>query len=82
MDHKDCSHLLNSLSDFIDDDLSEDLCAEITRHLESCENCQVVVNTLRKTVELYHVSAQTIALPDDVRERLYLRLELKDFIKK
>ena len=78
-----CSQLLGNLSEYIDNDLQAELCAEIEDHLKDCDNCRIVVNTLRKTVDLYEqTNMKQVELPDAVRERLYLRLELKDFLKK
>lgn len=82
MDHENCRVLLDSLSAYVDHDLSDDLCAEIERHMLSCENCRIVVNTLRKTVELYHETAQDVRAPSDVRQRLYVRLDLEEFLNK
>lgn len=33
MDHRECRHLLGSLSEYIDGTLGEDLCVEIESHL-------------------------------------------------
>lgn len=81
MDEKNCKPLLDSLSDYIDGTAQEEICREIERHLSDCENCRVVVDTLEKTVYLYHASAET-ELPNDVRERLFKRLDLDDFLAK
>ena len=48
-----CKQLLGNLSEYIDGDLQAELCAEIEAHLKDCDNCRVVINTLKKTVELY-----------------------------
>jgi predicted anti-sigma-YlaC factor YlaD len=77
-----CKHLLGSLSEYIDGELQAELCAEIEEHLKGCENCRIVVNTLRKTVELYEQANSTAELPDAVRERLFLKLDLDDYLKK
>lgn len=83
MDHENCHHLLGSLSEFVDGSLETELCIEIERHLAGCDNCQVVVDSLRKTIYLYHVTAQpSPAVPDDVRKRLFRRLHLDEFIQK
>jgi anti-sigma factor (TIGR02949 family) len=82
MEHQGCQHLLNSLSGYIDQDISQDLCAEIERHLAGCDNCRIVVDTLRKTVDLYHQSVPQPEMPQDVRERLFHRLNLDEFVKK
>ncbi len=75
-----CHHLLEALSDFADGDASAALCAEIERHLADCENCRVVVDTLRQTVKLYHELPQPV-LPTGTRERLYRSLDLEAFLK-
>jgi len=77
MNHEQCSQLLGSLSGYLDGEASEALCQEIERHLEGCEDCRVVVDTLRKTVELVHNLPQP-DLPDGARERLYKSLDLTD----
>jgi anti-sigma factor RsiW len=73
-----CHDLLRSLSDYVDGTLDESICAEIEKHMAGCDRCHIVVNTLRKTVELYR-TLPAPPLPDDVRERLLLRLNLDDF---
>jgi predicted anti-sigma-YlaC factor YlaD len=76
-----CRQLLGSLSDYIDGELQAQLCAEIEAHLKDCEDCRIVVDTLRKTVELYEQTAVPAGIPAEVRERLFLKLDLKDFMK-
>jgi anti-sigma factor RsiW len=76
-----CRTYLQELSPYIDGELSEELCAELEQHLEGCQNCRVVVNTLRKTVELYHDGELVEDVPAAVRQRLYLSLNLRDSTK-
>lgn len=80
-DHKHCKKLLATLSDYVDGELSEELCEKLERHLSHCDNCRVVVDTLRKTVELYHDTVEESNLPDEVRQRLYTRLDLSEYLK-
>ena len=83
MAHENCKYLLASLSDYIDGDLETQVCAELERHIAGCENCRVVVDTLRKTVNLYqHSKEPAPAMPSAVRERLYQCLELDDLLKR
>ncbi len=89
-----CHEMLSTLCDYVDGMLSEELCAEVERHMQDCPRCRIVVDTTRKTIELYReASAQEAAqeaargegkenLPADVRERLYVRLNLDDYLKK
>jgi predicted anti-sigma-YlaC factor YlaD len=77
--HEECRQLLNSLSDYVDGDLQQELCDEIELHMKDCENCQIVVDTLSKTVSLYQTSSEAAVVPDDVRQRLFHRLDLDEF---
>jgi predicted anti-sigma-YlaC factor YlaD len=79
--HEECRQLLNSLSDYVDGDLQQELCDEIELHMKDCENCRIVVDTLSKTVSLYRTSADPATVPDDVRERLYHSLDLDEYLK-
>jgi anti-sigma factor RsiW len=77
-DHHDsngCQHLLGDLSDYLDSEVSAELCAEIEEHMDGCDNCQVVIDTLRKTIVLYREMPQP-DMPDGVRQRLYKALDL------
>ena len=76
-----CKQLLGNLSEYIDGDLQAELCAEIEAHLKDCDNCRVVINTLRKTVELYEQTGEQVELPSEVRERLFRKLDLKDYLR-
>jgi len=79
--HQNCRKLLSSLSDYVDGSLDEALCDEIERHMANCENCQIVINTLQKTVELYQVMAEIPEVPNDVRTRLFRQLNLDEFLE-
>ncbi len=80
MSHEGCRHLLAGLSEYLDGEASAELCAEIQKHTADCDRCRVVINTLRKTVELYHRLPQP-EFPGDARERLYKSLELSGYMK-
>jgi anti-sigma factor (TIGR02949 family) len=85
MSHKHpggCRHLLDSLSEFVDGELAEEICLELERHLSDCENCTIVVDTLKKTISLYHTTAEAPQVPSEVRDRLFHRLDLDEFIQK
>jgi anti-sigma factor (TIGR02949 family) len=74
-DHGSCQELLGRLSDYVDGELEAALCSELEAHLADCPNCRVMVDTVRKTVTLYHTQA-TGTLPEGVQERLYHVLKL------
>jgi anti-sigma factor (TIGR02949 family) len=76
-----CHELLSSLSEYVDGELSDELCSVIEQHMSGCQDCQIVVDTLRKTISLCRSSAQQVDVPDDVRDRLFHCLDLDEFIK-
>jgi predicted anti-sigma-YlaC factor YlaD len=76
-----CKNLLGNLSDYIDGDLQSELCAQIEEHMKTCEDCRVVINTLKKTVELYEKCDEDVELPGAVKERLFAKLNLEDYSK-
>lgn len=78
--HKNCRELLGSLSAYIDGDLSPELCLELERHLAGCDDCRVVLNTTRRTIDLVHTPLEKPGLPEDVRERLFKRLNLDPYL--
>lgn len=80
--HKNCRQLLGSLSEYVDGELDEELCGALEEHLEDCEDCRIVVDTLRKTVYLYHATATQEDLPKDIRKRLYQSLNIEEFLQK
>lgn len=74
--------MLGSLSEYVDGELDEELCSALEHHLEDCEDCRIVVDTLRKTVYLYHETAAAENIPSDIRQRLYKSLNIQDFLEK
>lgn len=49
-----CKEVLDQLSDFVDEDARAELCRAIEEHLARCGGCKVVVDTVKKTILLYH----------------------------
>jgi len=68
-----CRGLIQEISAYLDGELSQELLADIEVHLERCKDCRLIVDTTRKTIEIYY-SAQPLPLPTDVRERLHQAL--------
>ena len=81
-EHLNCGALLESLSEYVDGVLGDALCKEIESHIADCDDCRVVVDTLKKTIYLYHKTSEETQIPIDVRERLFHRLDLGNFIQK
>ena len=74
-DHGMCQEILEHISDYVDGEVEAALCAEIEAHLAGCRNCRVLVDTVRKTVTLYH-SQTPSELPSGVEQRLYKILQI------
>lgn len=70
-----CRDMLGNLSNYIDGELEAELCAEIEEHVAECVNCRIVVDTLKRTVTLYHDHGHE-PLPEDVKTRLLAALDL------
>jgi len=65
-----CRNAVNELSNYLDGDLDEELKQTIQAHLGKCNHCQAVVDTTRKTIDLY-CDGKLFPLPEDVRARLH-----------
>lgn len=80
MPTENCHHLLTDLSAYLDGEASQELCAELERHLANCDDCTAVVDTARKTVNLYHHLPRP-EMPADARARLFKTLDLSEYLK-
>jgi anti-sigma factor (TIGR02949 family) len=81
-EHKNCRHLLGSLSEYLDGELDDELCSILEEHLVDCDDCRIVIDTLRKTVYLYRESTRDETIPTDIRARLYKSLNLEEYLEK
>lgn len=72
---------MSLLSDYVDGDLDKDLCIRLEAHMAGCENCTIVVNTLKRTIDLYRNEAEDTSLPEGVKTRLFKHLSLDDLVK-
>ncbi len=75
-----CDDILELLDDYVDGDLSADLCEAIEEHLASCHHCYVLVDSTRKSLMLYHLLTPP-EMPEDVEIRLFKVLHLEDFVE-
>jgi anti-sigma factor RsiW len=49
-----CRELFERLSEYVDGELSQEICQEIQRHMEGCTPCVAFAKTLKKTAEMCH----------------------------
>lgn len=66
----DCETLLKYLSDYIDQELDDDLIAAAQEHLATCHNCRVVLDSTQKMILLSKTQGK-LAIPAQRRQKLY-----------
>jgi anti-sigma factor RsiW len=71
-----CKGVIRELSDYLDGDLGLADKQELERHLEHCEDCKMVVDQTRLTVEVF-CDKERVELPRDVKSRLHDALQRK-----
>ena len=72
----DCEDIFARLSEYVDDELAEEIRTRIDGHMEDCEPCVAFLESLRRTVRWVQAEP-TPPLADDVREevcRAYRRM--------
>jgi anti-sigma factor RsiW len=57
------------LSEYLDGELPDTLCEELSRHLEGCTPCEAFMRTLRMTVDLCR-TLPPAPLPEHLRREL------------
>jgi predicted anti-sigma-YlaC factor YlaD len=71
-----CKAFITELADYLDEPIDPALRAEVEEHLAKCKDCRVVVDTCKKTIQIY-CNSEPAPLSDDTRQRLYVALERK-----
>ena len=71
-----CKQLLEDLNDFLDEALDGMTRAQLEQHLGRCPNCQVIVDTTRKTVRVFK-GLEPCPIPAEVQSRLWAAIEKK-----
>ena len=70
----ECQQLLQSWSEFLDDEMPRDGHQRLESHLAGCQDCQVLVQTMEKTLQLYQQLEQP-KLPEEAVDRLWQTLK-------
>jgi anti-sigma factor RsiW len=65
-----CKGVIRKLSGYIDGDLTAAVKLELEQHLHRCQDCSLVVNQTKMTVEIF-CDSEPVDLPTDVRSRLH-----------
>jgi anti-sigma factor RsiW len=64
-----CTDFLAKLTDYFDGHIDPALMAEVKEHLGSCHHCEVVVDTTRKTIDVYRGS-EAYEFPEELADRM------------
>jgi anti-sigma factor RsiW len=71
-----CKGVIHELSNYIDGELEPAIKQELERHLAHCEDCAMVLDQTRKSIEIL-CDAEPIPLPDGLHSRLRAKLREK-----
>ena len=74
-----CRGLIRELSNYLDGELDPSAKSELERHLEHCEDCRLVVDTTKKTIQIF-CDSEPVELPTEVHDRL--RAALKKHLRR
>jgi hypothetical protein len=71
-----CKQFLQELNEYLDEAVGPDTKKHWQDHVNECPNCFVVVDTTRKTLQVYK-GMEPQELPPDIKGRLWEALEKK-----
>lgn len=71
-----CKSVIRELSNYIDGELDPFVKQEIERHLAHCEDCTLIVDQTKKSIEIF-CNSKPAPLPSEVRDRLRAALRAK-----
>lgn len=69
-----CKTIIVELANYLDEDLDPSLRAEIEQHLDKCKDCRLIVDTTKKTIQIF-CRSEPAPLPEDTRQRLHEALQ-------
>ena len=67
MKHSECKNIFAMLSQYLDEELPEDVCDDIESHISGCPPCVEFVESLKKSIELCR-SCQSMDQPSELSE--------------
>jgi hypothetical protein len=70
-----CDQVLKLLCDDLAEDINSEVCQKIKKHLQTCNNCQNQLNSVRNTVNLFKCLEEK-DVPANIHERLSKLLNL------
>jgi hypothetical protein len=71
-----CKQFLQELNDYLDPNVDTVTKVHLEAHVTECPNCFVIVDTTKKTLQVYK-GVEPQSVPEDVQSRLWKALERK-----
>jgi predicted anti-sigma-YlaC factor YlaD len=71
-----CKQFLQELNDYLDASIDPETKRHLEDHVCECPNCFVIVDTTRKTLQVYR-GMEPKQIPEDLKDRLWAALERK-----
>ena len=71
-----CKEFLTELNDYLDSTVDVEIRRRIETHITECPNCFVILDTCKKTIQVYK-GMQPQVIPEDVQDRLMKALDRK-----
>ena len=71
-----CKQLLDGLNEYLDETMDGETRALLEAHVGRCPNCWVIVDTTKRTLQVYR-GMEPKAIPQDVHDRLMRALNKK-----
>jgi hypothetical protein len=76
-----CKQFLQELNDYLDPSIDPETKRHLESHVGACPNCFVVVDTTKRTIQVYK-GMEPKTVPEDLKNRLWAAIERKIAAKK
>jgi anti-sigma factor RsiW len=68
-----CKNIIEEINSYLDGAIDPALRAELEEHLAKCKRCRLVVDTCKKTIQIF-CNSDPVPLPDATKSRLHSAL--------
>jgi predicted anti-sigma-YlaC factor YlaD len=70
--------MFDQVCDFLGHDIDSEPCKIIQEHLKECQDCEIFVDKIKRTVKVYQYTNDCEKIPDQVSKKLFSTLHLDD----
>ena len=71
-----CKEFMQEISDFLDEDVDQELRSKLDKHIAECPNCFVILDTTKRTIQVYK-GLDPQPIPEDIHNRLMNAIDRK-----